>query len=630
MKTQKLITLGIFLMLDANLVFCQIMPPELKYEDTLANILGRHKLGIYNIIKTQTPPLCPENGIRNPIPPQQISPDPLPPNQPHLPEIVDTTISTQSTSSAEKNVFWIHGLNGNTNSLAVAAKVSQGGVENDLTFPARKLRSLRGIASSGSTDAQVQLYDEDQGIWYTSIDLQEYAISNVQSNQRTDKDFIIAHSQGGIVGREWLRKMDKNPGTFQQFAYGIVTLGSPHGGAEILNNCRPNLGRDKVPAFMKEACMSLGGAIVIPKIKSNFITSLIPSSVINGLINNGCDVLANTVIPLVLDNFYKETTKDFYVGAPFLDGYNTQGNHIEGLNEYTSNLPIAQFYGVEEEPILWRFMSSTLDIGEVQKNTPSGGIIFGYTNDDHLVTKVTNLINEFDADAKYYEDQGKKHVKKSHAGIGIIAAGVLFGNVPAIVAGGTVFAISSIAAKNNFEKSNALVGGRNWLINANDYYLTDLVGARITESKWECRVIGKVNCRNQTNPSGSGVPAHVVKMDYKYFSTNLSCNEWVGMPLNYTNYHYSVKGTNHVGNCSGVVEKVLQGWVNNYKYKPNDGVVLAESAMYNVKVDDPKKRMTILMDKCNHEQMKNSEQTKKALLKVYEGKAGDFFKTEIR
>jgi len=102
--------------------------------------------------------------------------------------------------------FWIHGLNGTTESWAVAAKATEYGVmkNNEVVFPARKANSYRGLPSSNSNP--VQLYSEDLGILSASQDVEDYMDSEVPITDRTSKDFIIAHSQGGIVGREWLRQ----------------------------------------------------------------------------------------------------------------------------------------------------------------------------------------------------------------------------------------------------------------------------------------------------------------------------------------------------------------------------------------------------------------------------------------
>jgi hypothetical protein len=171
-----------------------------------------------------------------------------------------------SVKDKDINIIWLHGLNGNTDSWNIAAHATQFGYPG--IFPARKARSVRGPASSSSHP--VQFYSESSGIVGAARDLENGVPVYINSSNKTKWDYIIAHSQGGIVAREWLRQMDQSPATFQKLANGLVTFGTPHAGAEVINNTRPTL-RNKLPAFFKEACVALGGAVVIPKINDNLL-----------------------------------------------------------------------------------------------------------------------------------------------------------------------------------------------------------------------------------------------------------------------------------------------------------------------------------------------------------------------
>lgn len=616
MKTNifSILVLSCLAITSAPTVNAQDNPNTVLYEDTIQQKLDRFGLKIKSYPLQQGGVECPIVGqpiyrLRTPIlaTPEEGVPAQL---------TGDTTLFGKTTNL--RNVFWIHGLNGNSNSLAVAARVSQyGGVG----FPARKIRSFTGVSSS--TSNAVQLYSEDQGIGATAGMLNNYGYQNLNVQDRTTYDFVIAHSQGGIVGRNWLRQMDLRPTLYDKYAYGIVTFGTPHAGAEVLNNCRPNLGRDRVPAFMSEACQSLGGAIVIPKLNSKFLTSLIPSSYVQSMIASGCDALANSIIPIVMDNYYKATTKDFYVGAPFLNGEVVNGVAVQGLNQYQANVPVVQFYGVEEQPIMWRFMSSTMDIGEVQKNSPNAEIEFGYTDDNQLPNKVNALINDFNANFEYELEREREFRKKAKKAGWSTPLG-----------GGISVALYFIwTRKADVAKENKDAYGRakTWLTNANDYYLTDLIGARVSQSTLECRVRGLYYCRSQQyNPLGSGVPATPIEIRWVNYSTSGGCRNYVTQPISDGNYHYSSPwSSNTVGACSGQVTEVISSWTNTYTYKENDGVVLAESAKFPVPVNSNQSRMIEIMDNTNHDQMKNCIETKRALLKLYDGRLGRFFETEM-
>ncbi len=525
----------------------------------------------------------------------------------------DTTYKDWAKTPGDINIFWIHGLNGSTESLRVPAQATQFGTTD---FPARKATSWRGPTSSSSN--AIQFYSEDGGITPAVGDLENNATALVPASSRTNRDFIIAHSQGGIVGREWLRKMDQAPNMYQNFAHGLVTIGTPHGGAQVLNQTRPEL-ENKIPDFMGEACNALAKEVVVPLANSNFSTQLLISNdMVKKLVKKSCGVIANTIIPFALDNYFKRTTRDFYVGAPFLEGSNSAGVHTQGLNEYTLNVPVVQFYGEEEQPILWKFLSSTMSIGhDILDNKQ---MEFGYDQDDQMEKKVNEMIDEYYG--KFvYESHQENHFHNLEVffyclgGIGIIP-GVL----------------SSIAKNAAIENKHAYDGAKVWLSNANDYYLTDLIGARVTQFAVNCRIIEDLECRDAIkNPIGSGVPAVKIKVDRNYNATT-ACNPQP-ISIAYSNYHFKgFDNTEWHGPCTGT-QTIIPTWKNTYYYKPNDGVVLMESASKDISVNTNNGENThafFKLENTNHDQMKNCVKTKDGLLQLYDGKLGRFFKIDIR
>jgi hypothetical protein len=62
-----------------------------------------------------------------------------------------------------------------------------------------------------------------------------------------------------------------------------------------------------------------------------------------------------------------------------------------------------------------------------------------------------------------------------------------------------------------------------------------------------------------------------------------------------------------------------------YTNKENDGVVLAESAGIPILTSVAKYPKVVKIKKTNHDQMKNSSETKQALKDLYEGKHGKLF-----
>jgi hypothetical protein len=523
----------------------------------------------------------------------------------------------------EKNIFWLHGLNGSMGTWARAAYATQVGLieGTKIVFDARKVNSI--ILNHGNG----QSYSENDGIENTALDLENDAQARLQNtSNRTLGDYIISHSQGGIVGRNWLRQMSKQPQTFQKFAHGLVTFGTPHDGAQILNNTRPDMG-NKVPAFMNEACESITNALVLPTINNNLWTRMLLSGIAKSAIKSGCALASNSIIPMVLEGYYKRATLDYYNGSPYLIGKETNFGHEEGLSEYTLKVPVVQFYGEEKQPALWKLMSSTMALGDDSLDNKQ--IYFGYTNDDQLEKKVASMVNDFDAKYNYEKSQedsweGMEISYYTLAALNYFYYNILLGSTYTLLGiGATVKKNAAIDNQHIYSKA------KTWLTNANDYYLTDLIGARVNYTVLNCRVVGESSCRDlRYNPEGSGVPPVIVKFNYNYNTTNNYCNN---VDFNMTDYHFTGhNGTEWHGPCTGT-GTVFSSWKNAYYYKPCDGVVLAESAAKEIKVDKTLPGVTharIQLGDANHVQMENSEHTKTALDKLYNGKYGSFFEIE--
>ncbi len=544
--------------------------------------------------------------------------DKLIPNLPYNPEPEekfpgDTLPGVWDNVAGDINIFWIHGLNGYTGSLRVPAMTTQYG--DGSTFPARKVNSIRGVASSISNP--VQLYSEDGSITDATGDINNYCKTVLDISKRTNRDYIIAHSQGGIVAREWLRNMEQKPTMYENFAHGLVTFGTPHWGAQVLNNTRPEL-KNKVPYFMNEACQALSGPIIEGSIKNTFFTSLVITPTLKNKIKDAlCATLSETIIPLALVNYFKPTTRDFYVGSPFLTGKNdANGLHTQGLAEYALKVPVVQFYGEEEQPILWKFLSSTRGLGHDELS--NADINYGYTQDDQMEKDVSDKISDYSAgrDAANIE---KIRLQNS-----------VYGNFVAFF-NGTRRRVRDLE-KLEHAYNNAYV----WLSNANDYYLAELIGGRTsTTSVASCLIIENLFCKD-TTIIGTTFP--LVRLNFSYNvgpdSSGKACDV-AALGIKYKNYSFpGLDGKTWHGYCFGS-QTAIPTWKVTSTYIPNDGVVLAESAGRKILVDrsnDPRITHRVgIMPKTNHDQMKNCLETKKALLDLYQGeKYGRFFKLDPR
>jgi pimeloyl-ACP methyl ester carboxylesterase len=513
------------------------------------------------------------------------------------------------------NIFWLHGLNGSQSSWRVAAHTTEFG-EPGIFLP-RKANCYIPDASNN------QSYLEDINIRAASADVTK-AIDKLTSLHRTEKDFIIAHSQGGIVAREWLRNMEENPTQFLGYAHGLVTFGTPHTGALVLNNARPDIG-NKLPGFFLEACKAVGGAVVTDKIKNNFLANLvITTQMKNTIVESACAGLVGTVVPFAMDNYFRATTNDFYVGAPFLEKPNI-GGHPQSLKDYTLNVPVVQFYGEEEQPIMWRFFSSTMDLGVNQLNqTGSASGIFSYDQDDQLQNKVNTMINEFTASKEYEENLWKDLfsfdcLKKAKNTCGYFNA-VCFQTVR------TICLIEKIKRlKDVNENIDSYKKALTWLSNANEYYLYSIVGGKVDYQIRYCLTETIEQC---ITSYPMAIPPLPITM-----STNYNTSEVLapasGCPSN-TSVSTSTTFVNNKQVTCNTTIKHTNLYKIGYKYLPNDGVVLAESAAAPIKVNTSRSHTYVKMAKTNHDQMKNCRQTKIALNDLYNGAHGFEFTVDPR
>lgn len=534
------------------------------------------------------------------------------PDLPQIPPGTDDPDKVTLPREGDINIYWVHGLNGSVESWRVAAQATEYGTM-DGTFRARKAKSVIGLTGGD------QSYLEGNGITYASRDMNNVAINLPASFVHTPDDYIIAHSQGGIVAREWLRNIDENPAQFKDYVHGLVTFGAPHTGAMILNKTRPEL-ENRAIAFIAEACKVLGKAQVEYAIKNKlFLRMVLSDNMKNMLAQKSCDFFSETVVPFALDNYHKETTRDFYVGSPFLT--KPSALHPTGLTNYELKVPVVQLYGEEEKPEMWRYFSSMLDLGKdqvLQAGNAAGE--FAYDKDDQLQSKVNVMLNEFTAQQEYEEGAYKRILS-----IECFKRNPLKWVAPVVGVFDVGVCIAERAAKAFKSKSaiTAYQDARDWLSNANEYYLADIVGAKVSTTTTYCRV-QKGTKVLQCVGDGMVIP--------RTCSYVWSFRKTTESPLNGTP---CPTGTISVKRPDGTLYEEVTTIVfkTTHSYKPNDGVVMVESAAAPLKISGASPYNTHTyqkMIKTNHDQMKNSSVTKQSLTALYDGNLGAFFKISPR
>lgn len=516
--------------------------------------------------------------------------------------IKDTSKPKYGKIDGDKNIYWMHGLGGNKSTWIWPAKVTQYGDPNS-GFPAFQVNS-----QNFGTDPKSQAYSEDNSITYAALDMADNARTiNVA---HTNADFIIAHSQGGIVAREWLRKMEKESNAVENYAHGLVTFGTPHSGARIINLTKPDM-ENRLEPFIKGACINLNRAILVPKLNEHFITRvLLSDKTVEAIINGSCNLLSNLVIKIALDNFNKRTTYDYFDGAPFLQGYThpLTNAHVEGLSEYQLKVPVVQFFGVEEEPVFWKYLSSAQNLGEDKLDNQE--LLFGYNDDTHLQLAVTGYLNSF---INNYNVLNEKYNKKTKS-----FAFVTVKNLDQYLPGDWISMFTDLDLVS--ENMQAYKGAIDWLKNANDYYKLMVLGSRYVHTNSYSYIIETSSvCQSMT---GKNISSYFVKK-YKVaphanFKNTLKTSNYFTMVKDGVEYR-----------CINIERRTLVA-ERFYVDLPSDGVVLENSARAPIPMKNQTDRIEVKLLNQNHAQMVNSYATKDALLLLYKGHYNSFFKTPQR
>lgn len=465
-------------------------------------------------------------------------------------------------------VFWTHGLGGNLLSWADVSAATEDYVPgwDTIGYSARKVRSRRPSLGGNDFDLHV-----------TASYFREYAEAqtSAQDPDHWKENIIIAHSQGGLVSR-WLDMVYDRPENEGQKRYGgIVTFGSSHQGARIINNAVPDpvTGKSLAIEMVEDACRNLGDGPIAEKVESSFwLDLLLNYDDVDRRVDTFCtNTLGQGIASIMFKDFTQPITQEYKVGAP----------EIGILNEHSasSNLPKVAMYGIEDEPVLWRTM-------HYLQNNPNGEEYFDAVHDSLGVA--------------YYEKNKAKYLGRFHAWnyIGAfhtwimidLAQGWINQNDFCNGLGLPNNCLDNISQEDAITIRNAWRRGYWWWRDANDKF--KIINGSTSFDTTTAMVCKCYSC----------TPLQQGEED---------CTEWSfwGEDCEALSLTFSY--------CVNVPEVSI-----NKVEKPSDGIVLAESA------GDYPGAKPVLLQGSNHQQMRNDRNTKNELNKLWEGDHGLFFRTQ--
>ncbi len=219
------------------------------------------------------------------------------------------------SQSSGRDVAWAHGL-------------GEGG-QDVWSF----YRSI--FTTERQMDGHESDYSSSVGVNSASTEVKNEWISNSNVNPTSANNIGIGHSLGGIVLRDIERDF---PATF--FG-GIITVGSPNKGADIVNS----IDNGKLTEAIKDGTsrMTAGPLAELASLLGPLYPFL--SSFVNPLIDDA--ILAQIVGPI-----------SNIKGTQSFTDLAANGTYINTLNSNNSNIPRISIWGTEQSPVHWRIASS--------------------------------------------------------------------------------------------------------------------------------------------------------------------------------------------------------------------------------------------------------------------------------
>lgn len=231
-------------------------------------------------------------------------------------------------SIIDRNVFWLHGYQGN---------------ETSFVKPGDDVEA-RFRVNSRRPD-----YNASQASLASSAENVEIDINDAINGQiNTERNFIIAHSMGGLVART-LGDLENASG--KPLYNGLITLGTPHQGAFAANTLVNN--QALINSALTKACNALAAGPLDEAINNTGVVGSlgVMFGFTGGILTTACDAGVG-------------------IGFPLVDSFASTGVEEELTTDAAVNIPPmptdnkAVFFGVENddnETLTPRFMGSLLN-----------------------------------------------------------------------------------------------------------------------------------------------------------------------------------------------------------------------------------------------------------------------------
>lgn len=272
--------------------------------------------------------------------------------------LITFTFSMLNVTAQDRNVAWVHGLDGNASSWQHYNQI----FDNE-----RNLNSLRTT------------YNTENGITNSAnqvINSMNTRYGNNANGANNSQNLGIGHSMGGLM----LRDADRITANGTKKFGGYITVTSPNYGAPISNS----LIDGSVENAAENACNKLADGPAAQLFS-------LPWGIVSNLATN-----------VLCDKFIDNDLVQGLQGTPVTNNDLRVGSQtINAINDYETNLPRISIWAEENSPVHWRMISSMLHGNDTQfvntVNTARGVYngFYVYNTSLAVVTGVFGFWNPF-------------------------------------------------------------------------------------------------------------------------------------------------------------------------------------------------------------------------------------------
>jgi pimeloyl-ACP methyl ester carboxylesterase len=477
-------------------------------------------------------------------------------------------------------VYWIHGLNGDSNAWLKPAEAFENGWGSAKSYNIISQR-INYSLSQEIGDLQTVASEVNKLL---EIDEDIYKI-NEDGLYDPLKGILMAHSQGGIVARKIDQLYADGTLDSRRRKYGgIVTVCTPNQGAAIINN--QNMVNNFIDRMSKDLA---AGPLEELKSSDKFWVRILSRRILrDDLVNTFLNIFTNTSTNYLISQNYPPITEEYKVG----------GSAIDDLNSYNpDSTSIVSLFAIRDTLTKLHGVSSSLGGGKIRYFSTlevpiSWATIHYFLNAPSAVDYFKAQEEEYHTAARarvWYEDYLSNYLRNQNEYEKILWPKI---NLP------------KIAHANRLKaRATAWKKGVDFL-NYFDIFYRSFIGSRVIRS--ESLEIVTCHCELINLITGES------EMELVYA---LLEDEQCGEAYDYLESSYY---TLNCSTSSVPTEKIF------YDYKPSDGVVLVESQIEIKNATE----LPVKANQSTHMSIRNDLNTLSEISNILEGYHGDFFKTQ--